>query len=64
MTEMELFQIRVDDRKGEQLIVLKEKKGNCRLLPIVIGIFEAESIRIKVKDMKAPRPLTHDLLKN
>ncbi len=63
MTEMELFQIRMDDRRGEQLIILKEKEGNCRLLPIVIGVFEAESIRMKVKGMKTARPLTHDLLK-
>lgn len=60
---MELFQIRVDDRGGEQLIILREKEGNGRLLPIVIGIFEAEAIRIKVKGMKTARPLTHDLLK-
>ena len=63
MTEMELFQIRMDDRRGEQLIILKEKEGDCRLLPIVIGIFEAEAIRIKVKGMKTARPLTHDLLR-
>jgi len=55
---MELFQIRMDDRRGEQLIILKEKEGNCRLLPIVIGIFEAEAIRMKVKGMKTARPLT------
>ena len=63
MIEMELFQIRMDDRRGEQLIILREKKGNRRLLPIVIGIFEAEAIRIRVKKMRIERPLTHDLLK-
>ncbi len=63
MTEMELFQIRTDDRRGEQLIVLKEKEGNGRLLPIVIGIFEAEAIRMRVKGIQIARPLTHDLLK-
>lgn len=63
MTEMELFQIRLDERRGEQLIVLREKEGSGRLLPIVIGIFEAESIRMEVKGMKMARPLTHDLLK-
>ena len=61
---MELFQIRLDERRGEQLIVLREKEGNGRLLPIVIGIFEAEAIRIKVKGMQMARPLTHDLLKD
>lgn len=64
MIEMELFQIRLDERRGEQLIVLREKEGNNRLLPIIIGIFEAEAIRIKVKGMQLARPLTHDLLKD
>ncbi len=63
MTEMELFQIRLDERRGEQLIILREKEGSGRLLPIVIGIFEAEAIRMKVKGIKIARPLTHDLLK-
>ena len=64
MNRMEVFQIRTDDRRGEQLIVLKEKGGNGRLLPIIIGIFEAESIRMKVRGVKTARPLTHDLLKD
>lgn len=62
MTEMEIFQIRMDDRRGEQLVILREKGGSFRLLPIVIGVFEAEAIRIKVKGVKTARPLTHDLL--
>ena len=33
-----------------------------RTFPILIGIFEASSIERRVKDFKAPRPLTHDLL--
>ena len=64
MNRMEIFRIRTDDRRGEQLIVLKEKEGNGRLLPIIIGIFEAESIRMKVRGVKTARPLTHDLLKD
>ena len=64
MHEMEICRIRTDDRRGEQLIILKEKEGDGRLLPIVIGIFEAEAIRMKVKGVKAARPLTHDLLKD
>ena len=64
MNRMEIFRIRTDDRRGEQLIVLKEKEGNGRLLPIIIGIFEAESIKMKVRGVKTARPLTHDLLKD
>ena len=36
MVEMELFRIRIDDTRTDQLIILKEKKGQ-RILPIVIG---------------------------
>ena len=63
MNEMEICRIRTDDRRGEQLVILKEKEGSGRLLPIIIGIFEAEAIKMKVKGMKTARPLTHDLLK-
>ncbi len=61
MVEMELFRIRIDDTRSDQLIILKEKKGH-RVLPIVIGIYEADSIRIKINGLQLPRPLTHDLL--
>ena len=45
--EMELVRIRIDEKRGEQVIVLKEKKGK-RLLPIVIGIIEASAIKMKI----------------
>ncbi len=59
--EMELFRIRTDDKGGDQLVILKEKSGD-RMLPIVIGFFEADSIRMHVTGLKLPRPFTHDLL--
>lgn len=61
MVEMELNRIIIDEKRGEQVVVLKEKKGNRRL-PIIIGISEASAIKIKVSGIKPPRPLTHDLL--
>jgi len=63
MVEMELFEIRIDETSNEQVIILKEKDGG-RLLPIVIGMFEAQSIHVKINDVQLPRPLTHDLLAN
>ncbi len=63
MVEMELFRIRIDDKRRDQLIVLREKNGN-RVLPIVIGIYEADAIRLKVSGVELPRPLTHDLLQS
>jgi len=64
MREMQLSSIRMDEKRGEQLIILKEKDGEKRLLPIIIGPYEAEAIRMRVKGITPPRPLTHDLLRS
>jgi uncharacterized protein len=61
MVEMELNKIVIDEKRHDQLIVLKEKKGQ-RVLPIVIGLAEVLAIRSKISGSKSPRPLTHDLL--
>lgn len=58
--EMELNKIRIDENRGEQVIVLKEKQGD-RVLPIVIGIMEVTSIKMKISGITPPRPMTHDL---
>lgn len=61
MVEMELNKIVIDEKRHEQLIVLKEKNGE-RLLPIVIGLAEASAIKLKISGFEPTRPLTHDLL--
>lgn len=63
MIEVELSKIRVDETRDEQIIVFKEKKGE-RLFPVVIGIAEVNSIKLKLSGMLPPRPLTHDLLQD
>lgn len=63
MVEMELLRIVIDERRGEQVVVLKEKYGK-RALPIIIGISEASAIKMEISGIQPPRPLTHDLLKN
>jgi bifunctional DNase/RNase len=63
MVEMELNKIVIDEKRHDQLIVLKEKNGN-RILPIVIGLTEASAIKLKISGFNPPRPLTHDLLHN
>jgi len=63
MVEAELFEIRINEMEGEQIVILSEKDGN-RYLPIVIGICEANAIRYHVHGIQPPRPLTHDLLNN
>ena len=61
MVEMELNKIVIDEKRHDQLIVLKEKDGS-RILPIVIGLAEASAIKLKISGFEPPRPLTHDLL--
>jgi len=61
MVEMELHKIVIDEKRHDQLIVLKEKSGT-RVLPIVIGLNEASAIKLNLSGYKPPRPLTHDLL--
>ncbi len=62
LVQMEVSKIRIDERRGEQVIVLKERGGN-RFLPIIIGISEVTAIKMKISGIQPPRPLTHDLLK-
>lgn len=61
MIEMELNKIVIDEKRHDQLIVLKEKNGE-RILPIIIGLAEASAIKLKISGFQPPRPLTHDLL--
>ncbi|MBU0547871.1 MAG: bifunctional nuclease family protein [Candidatus Omnitrophica bacterium] len=61
MIEMELNKIVIDEKRHDQLIVLKEKDG-LRVLPIVIGLNEASAIKLKISGFNPPRPLTHDLI--
>jgi len=51
-------------QSGAYALVLSEVDGE-RTLPIIIGAFEAQSIAIALeKEIKPPRPLTHDLFKS
>ena len=61
--QMELRRIIISEMHDQQVIMLREVDGD-RSFPIVIGIFEATSIARRVKNIPAPRPLTHDLVAN
>ncbi len=61
MVQVELSKIIIDEKRQDQIIVLKEKKGE-RQFPIVIGFLEASSIKMKISGLEVPRPMTHDLL--
>ena len=61
--QVELSKIIIDEKRQDQVIVLKEKGGE-RQFPIVIGFLEASSIKMKISGVEVPRPMTHDLLVN
>tara|TARA_Y100001935_G_scaffold224416_1_gene200636 strand:+ start:44267 stop:44830 length:564 start_codon:yes stop_codon:yes gene_type:complete len=48
---------------GAYALILSEAQGSRRL-PIIIGSFEAQAIALELENIKPPRPMTHDLLKN
>jgi len=59
--EMELSRIIINEASDQQIIVLKERQGQ-RSFPIVIGVVEIFAIDRRLKGIKPPRPMTHDLL--
>ncbi len=50
----------VDPTTNSPIIVLRERDGG-RLLPIWVGVFEANAIAMEIEGVSAPRPMTHDL---
>ena len=63
MIEVTIDSIRVSLMTQHRIVVLKAEDGD-RFIPIWIGPFEADAITLQLQGMEAPRPLTHDLLKN
>ncbi|MCK4752446.1 MAG: bifunctional nuclease family protein [Planctomycetes bacterium] len=61
--QVELSRIIINESSDQQIIVLKERGGQ-RSFPIVIGIVEIFAIDRRLKGIKPPRPMTHDLLDN
>jgi bifunctional DNase/RNase len=64
VVEMELLGVRVEMPANAPLILLQERSGARRMLPIFIGGPEAQSIMYALEGRVPPRPLTHDLLRD
>jgi bifunctional DNase/RNase len=60
---MDLARTIIVETSDSQVIILKERDG-ARHLPILIGINEALAIDRRLKGLRTPRPMTHDLLAN
>jgi bifunctional DNase/RNase len=60
--EMAIKGLMVDPITNMPIIVLREVDGH-RVLPIWVGVFEANAIALQVENVQTPRPMTHDLLR-
>ena len=61
--EMTIKGLMVDPITNMPIIILRDKGGQ-RVLPIWVGVFEANAIALQLENQTTPRPMTHDLLKN
>jgi bifunctional DNase/RNase len=61
--EMTVRGLTLDPATNAPIVVLRDA-GGTRLLPIWIGIFEANAIALEMEKVSMPRPMTHDLVKN
>ena len=53
----------VDPVTNMPIILLRDSEGQ-KVLPIWVGIYEANAIALQIENVTTPRPMTHDLLKN
>ena len=61
--EMTIKGLMVDPITNMPIVILRDKEGQ-RVLPIWVGIFEANAIALQIENVTTPRPMTHDLLRN
>jgi bifunctional DNase/RNase len=61
--EMKIKGLMIDPVSNMPIIILKNSGGDS-VLPIWVGIFEANAIAMELETIVSPRPMTHDLLKN
>ena len=60
--EMTIRGLMMDPVSNMPIVVLKDVAGNS-ILPIWVGIYEANAIALEIEKVSTPRPMTHDLIK-
>ena len=60
---MSIKGLMVDPVTNTPIVILRDKDGQ-KVLPIWVGIFEANAIALQIENIATPRPMTHDLLRN
>ena len=61
--EMKIRGLMMDPITNSPIVVLKDV-GSDAVLPIWVGIYEANAIALEIEKVTTPRPMTHDLIKN
>lgn len=61
--EMKIRGLMMDPVTNMPIVILKDVNG-ASVLPIWVGIYEANAIALEIEKVSTPRPMTHDLLKN
>ncbi len=61
--EMKIRGLMMDPVTNMPIVVLKDQVSDV-VLPIWVGVYEANAIALEIEKITTPRPMTHDLLKN
>jgi len=61
--EMKIRGLMMDPVTNMPIVILKDINGSA-VLPIWVGIYEANAIALEIEKVATPRPMTHDLLRN
>ena len=60
--EMKIRGLMMDPVTNMPIVILKDMSGNA-VLPIWVGVYEANAIALEIEKISTPRPMTHDLIK-
>src|SRR5450432_1119595 len=60
--EMKIRGLIMDPVTNMPIVILKDINGNT-VLPIWVGVYEANAIALEIEKVSTPRPMTHDLIK-
>src|SRR4026209_2873984 len=61
--EMKIRGLMMDPVTNVPIVILKGVERDA-LLPIWVGVYEANAIALEIEKVSTPRPMTHDLIKN
>jgi uncharacterized protein len=61
--EMKIRGLLMDPVTNTPIVILRDS-GSETVLPIWVGVYEANAIALEIEKVSTPRPMTHDLIKN